>query len=160
MDEEDVLGNIPLFANLTNVDLQKLSEITREVMFDKGNRVFKEGSIGDSLYLITSGSVRVLKRGRAADEEVTTLGPGEHFGEMAIIDEGLRSATIEAIERTRLIQIRREELEHLLATDLELAYKVYSTMAKYLCLRLRQTTYGFASKIELQNFLLGYLFQH
>ena len=160
MDKNVALGNIPLFANLTGTDLEKLSEIAREVVFDKGKRVFEEGSIGDSLYLIVSGSVRVLKKGRAADEEVTTLGPGEHFGEMAIIDEGLRSATIEAIERTHLIQIKRADLEHLLATDLDMAYKIYSTMAKYLCLRLRQTTYGFASKTELQNFLLGYMFQH
>ena len=160
MEKTDLLRQIPLFKDLTGADLQKINEITKEATFDKGQRVFTEGSIGDSLFIIKAGLVRVLKKGRMANEEVSTLNSGQHFGEMALIDDGPRSATIEAVENTQLLQIKREELEGLLAMDLEFARRIYQTMAKYLCLRLRQTTKDFASSTETANMLNAYIFQY
>ena len=160
MEKIDLLRQIPLFKDLTDADLQKISEITREVTFAKGQRVFTEGSIGDSLFVIADGLVRVLKKGRIANEEVSTLKSGQHFGEMALIDDGPRSTTIEAVENTQLLEIKREELESLLAMNLEDAYRIYQTMAKYLCLRLRQTTKEFAFSTEMKNLLNDYIYQY
>jgi len=160
MERRNLLRQIPLFADLTSTDLQKLNEIARDVTFDKGQIIFTEGSVGDSLFFINSGSVRVLKKGNIGKEEVASLNSGKHFGEMALIDDGPRSATVEAVENTKLIQIKREELEKILAMDLDFAYRMYRIMAKYLCLRLRQTTKDFAFKTETVNMLNSYIFQY
>jgi CRP-like cAMP-binding protein len=154
------LGQIPLFKGLTSDDLQKISEITEDVTFQAGQLIFTEGSIGDSLFVLNSGSVRVLKKGNTGDEEVASLTSGQHFGEMALIDEGPRSATIEATEPTKLIQIKRENMENLLAKDPDLAHRLYRTMARYLCFRLRQTTKDFASTTEAANMWKSYIFQY
>jgi len=160
MDRVKILGQIPLFKDLTSADLQKLSDIAKDVTFDKGQHVFQEGSIGDSLFAIESGSVCVVKGASVGGEEVASLSSGQHFGEMALIDDGPRSATIEAAEPTTLVQIKREDLENLLATDLDLAHRIYRTMAKYLCFRLRQTTKDFATTAEKAKMLNSYIFQY
>ena len=160
MESTSLLRQIPLFKELTSADLEKLSEIASNVTFDRGERIFAEESTGDSLFIVNSGLVRVLKKGRMENDEVASLRVGQHFGEMALIDDGPRSATIEAAEPTQLIQIKREDLENLLATDLDLAHRLYRTMAKYLCLRLRQTTKDFASTAETANMLNSYIFQY
>jgi len=68
------------------------------------------------------------------------MGPGQHFGEMAIIYDDTRSATVEVIENTGLVRIKRDDLENLLAQDDILAHRVYKALIKYLSRRLRQTT--------------------
>jgi CRP-like cAMP-binding protein len=160
MDRVKILGQIPLFKDLTGADLQKLSNIAKEVTFGKGQHVFEEGNTGDSLFAIESGLVRVVKSASVGGEEVATLNSGQHFGEMALIDDGPRSATIEAVEPTTLVQIKRDDLEGLLATDLDLAHRIYKIMAKYLCFRLRQTTKDFATTVEKANMLNSYIFQY
>ena len=140
MERPTLLRHIPLFRDLSDTDLQKLIVIAKEVNFDKGQQVFIEGSIGDSVFAIKSGSVRVFKKRDDGNEEVASLGFGQHFGEMALIDDETRSATIETVEPTKLVQIKRGDLENLLVQDVSLAHKVYKALARYLCRRLRQTT--------------------
>ena len=160
MEKTNLLHQIPLFKKLTSADLQKLNEIVMNVTFDKGQRIFTEGIPGDSLFVINSGLVKVFKKGRVENEEVVSLGPGQHFGEMALIDDGPRSTTIEAVEYTKLLQIKREDLETLLAADLGFARRIYRTMAQYLCLRLRQTTKDFAFTTETAKELKFYVSQY
>jgi len=91
----------------------------------------------------------VLKNVHEEDEEVFRMGAGQHFGEMALINDDTRSATIKAIERTELIRIKRQDLERLLAQDDALAHRVYRVIARYLCGRLRQTTADLAFMKEV-----------
>lgn len=141
MEKPMLLRHVPLFKDLSSSDLQRLVGIVKEVNFNEGQKVFAEGHIGDSLFVIKSGSVRVLKKGYGNEnEEVASLSYGQHFGEMALIDDETRSATVEAAEYTNLIQINRGDLESLLVQDTPLAHKVYKALAKYLCRRLRHTT--------------------
>ena len=93
-------------------------------------------------------------------EEVVSLSSGQHFGEMALIDGGPRSTTIEAVEDTKLLQIKREDLENLLDTDLGFMRGIYRTIAKYLCLRLRQTTKDLAFTAETAKELKYYISQY
>ncbi len=137
MQKVDLLKQIPLFKGLEQSDLWKISEIATEESLAVGGQVFSEGSAGDSLYAIKYGTVRVLKGG---DQEVARMGPGQHFGEMALVDDETRSATIDAVEHTELIRIKRDDLEKLLAKEAALGVRVYKAFARYLCLRLRQTT--------------------
>jgi CRP-like cAMP-binding protein len=140
MKNIDLIRQLPLFRNLDEADLYKLAAIATEQTFSAGCQIFMERSIGDSLFIIKYGTVRVVKQGEREDEEVTYMGSGQHFGEMALIDDEPRSATVEAVEHTETICIKRKDLESLLAQDNKLGFGVYRRFAKYLCFRLRETT--------------------
>jgi CRP/FNR family cyclic AMP-dependent transcriptional regulator len=136
-----------LFQGLDNDDLYLLSQIATEEMFPMTYHVFDEGTIGDSFFIIKYGTVAVIK----GNEEVARMCEGQHFGEMALIDNETRSATITTVERTELIRIKRQDLEKLLAQDDALGMRVYRVLARYLCNRLRQTTADLAFMREVSK---------
>lgn len=140
MDKIKTLRGISLFADLSADDTQRLSEIASTVSFKKGEHIFVERDIGDALFVITSGLVRVLKKGSEGNEEIARLNSGQPFGEMTVIDKEKRSATVEALEDTELLRIEHGKLKALLAQDDSFAGRVYETFSVYLCRRLRDTT--------------------
>lgn len=140
MEKEELIRQIALFRGLDSADLRRLGEIATEETLGTGQEIFAEGTPGDSLFAVKYGTVRVLKQGREGKEEVARMSSGEHFGEMALIDSAPRSATVDTVERTELVRIRREDLENLLAQDDALGHRGYKAFARYLCLRLQQTT--------------------
>ena len=156
MDKIDSIKRIPLFADLSNDDVKKLADIAEEVSLNKGEKVFTERDIGDSLFMITSGSVRVIKKGSEGGEEIARLNSGQHFGEIAIIDKDNRSATVETLEDTKLIKIEHGKLEAFLAQDEDLACRTYKSFAKYLCRRLRQTTKDLTHMMDITKQLRKY----
>jgi CRP-like cAMP-binding protein len=150
MEKAKLLGQTLLFRGLGSTYLEKLAGIATEISFEKDKQVFTEGGAGDSLFVIEFGSVRVLKKGSEGYEEVARMGSGEHFGEMALVDsEPRRSGTVEALEHTQLLQIKRRDLEYLLAQDVGLASRVYEALARYLSDRLRLTTKALSSMMDI-----------
>jgi CRP-like cAMP-binding protein len=90
----DAIRRVPLFAELSDDELAQVARLFKQRTFAAGETVAKEGSGGAAFYLIESGSANVTVAGR----ERAGLGPGDYFGEIALIDEGARSATITAVE--------------------------------------------------------------
>jgi CRP/FNR family transcriptional regulator, cyclic AMP receptor protein len=88
----EVLQYVPLFAELNKREIQEIARLFKEHRFSKGDIVVKEGAGGDTFFLIDSGEATVFIGGRGH----TTLKPGDYFGEIALIDEGTRMATITA----------------------------------------------------------------
>jgi CRP/FNR family transcriptional regulator, cyclic AMP receptor protein len=88
----EALERVPLFSGLNKRELQKIARLFKSRRFSKGETVVKEGSGGAAFFVIESGEVTVFIGGK----EHTTLKPGEFFGEIALIDEGTRMATIRA----------------------------------------------------------------
>lgn len=88
--------------------------------FEKGEIIFHEGDIGDFLYIITSGSVEVLKMKKGVAESVAILSKGEYFGEMALVNERTRSATIRCLEATNVLALRKSDFGLLVANFDEL----------------------------------------
>jgi CRP/FNR family cyclic AMP-dependent transcriptional regulator len=86
------LRPVPLFADLTDDELAQVALLLKERHFAAGDTVVKEGADGAAFFLILSGEAKVTVRGA----ERTSLGPGDYFGEIALIDEDVRSATIMA----------------------------------------------------------------
>jgi CRP/FNR family cyclic AMP-dependent transcriptional regulator len=140
MEKLEIMQQVLLFRDLDKEDLSRLAEIATEERFPMGYQIFAEGTVGDSLYIVKYGTAAVLKNVHEEDEEMAHMGCGQHFGEMALISDETRSATIKAVERTELIRIKRQDLERLLAQDPALAHRVYRAIARYLCGRLRETT--------------------
>lgn len=88
----DVLRRVPLFADLTDRELAQVARLLKERRFAAGETLVREGTGGAAFFLIESGEATVSVGGRPR----SPLGPGDHFGELALIDEGVRSATITA----------------------------------------------------------------
>ena len=89
----EALQRLPLFADLTVHELQHIARLFKERRFPKGETVVKEGSGGAAFFVIESGEATVFIGGK----EHSTLKPGDYFGEVALIDEGARMATITAL---------------------------------------------------------------
>ena len=88
----DVLRRVPLFADLADDDLAQVASVFKERRFAAGETIIQQGSGAAAFFVIESGETAVLVDG----EERRTLGPGDHFGEMALIDAGTRTATVVA----------------------------------------------------------------
>jgi CRP-like cAMP-binding protein len=88
----EALRNVPLFATLEEKDLEQLARQLHERRFPEGAEVTSEGSTGAGFFVIAAGNAEVF----VAGEHKATLGTGDHFGEIALIDDGVRSASIVA----------------------------------------------------------------
>jgi CRP/FNR family transcriptional regulator, cyclic AMP receptor protein len=88
----ETLRSVPLFANLPDRELELLSKQMHERRFPEGSEVTTEGATGAGFFVIAEGNADVSVRG----EHRTTIGPGDYFGEIALIDDGVRSASITA----------------------------------------------------------------
>jgi CRP/FNR family cyclic AMP-dependent transcriptional regulator len=132
------LGNMNLFRGLADHGLERIAAIAGEESHEANSFVFREGEMGDKLYLILDGKVRISRNLPGMGEEaLAVLGPGEAFGEMSLIDDTPRSADAVVHERTRLLVITREAFEDLLFVHKDLAYEILWNFVKTLSGRLR-----------------------
>ena len=136
MQNDDLLAQCFLFKHLDRGELHLLAEASDTVQYAAHDIIFDDHTVGDCMYFIRYGTVAVEKD----DEEIARLGQGSHFGEVALLDGGNRSATVTAVEHTELLKLDRGRFEALLASDTKLASDVYHTLCVYLCGRLRRTT--------------------
>jgi CRP-like cAMP-binding protein/HEAT repeat protein len=125
LEEILILKKIPLFMNLSMELLKDISEITEERHCCTGQIVFEEGDIGDEMYLIYSGTVKIFKGGRSTEEIVlSTLGEKGYFGEMALLDDAPRSASAMVLEPSVLSVLSREKLYALIYEKPEIAIEI------------------------------------
>ncbi len=137
---EDALAKIRIFEGITPVGLRKIASLAREESFRLGHVIFREGDGGGALYLILDGKVRISREVSGLGEEaLAVLGPGDAFGEMALIEDFPRSADARVHERCRLLVIEKEALEDLLFLHKDLAYEILWNFVKTLSGRLRET---------------------
>jgi len=98
----DVLSKVPLFSELNQRQLKRLANDFRERRYKEGISIVRQGEMsGIGFFVITEGVAAVEIDGR----EVATLGPGDHFGELALISEGLRTATVRSITPLECVEI-------------------------------------------------------
>lgn len=136
----ELLQDTFLFRNLNFSETQALSRLSHYERRKAGEWIIEEGSLGEALYLIQSGRVKVLKGEGAEVEELAELGPAELFGEMSLIEDALTSASVKAHTEVELLVIRRGDFEKLLADNEKLALKVYKSFCRTLSERLRRTS--------------------
>jgi len=136
----DLLARVPLFEGLTQAQLKKVAEVCETEEVHRGAYVFREGEPGASMYVVVQGKVRISRQMPGMGEEaLTILEAGSAFGEMAVVEEGVRSADAIAHESASLLRIGRDRLDQLLFTDKELAYSVLWALVRTLSGRLRET---------------------
>jgi len=127
-DPADVLPAVPLFAGLSQAETDQLATRFKARKFAAGETVIREGSGGAAFYLIDTGEARVTIRG----DEVAALGPGDHFGEIALIDAGERLATVTATTDLVCHGITYWEFRPLVEDNGTIGWKLLQSMAKML----------------------------
>lgn len=131
-----VLKGMPLFKHLTYKEVIRVLNLTTVVQVTAGGTVFREREPGEELFVILGGRVRLHKDG----VQLVMLGRGAHFGEMALVDRAMRSATATAEEDTRLLALRRRDFYEILRKESPLAVKLLWSFVQVLTERLRKTT--------------------
>ncbi len=132
----EVLKQMPLFRHLTYKEIIRVLNLTEVSDFESGETLLVEGDMGDELYILLKGKVRLHKDGAF----ITNLLPGAHLGEMALIDRTARSVTATAEERSRVLILRRREFYEIIRKDPPLSVKLLWSFVQVLADRLRKTT--------------------
>ncbi len=133
------LNECPLFAEFNQVELSAMKAITQRSRIEPGVCLFRENEPGESLVVITNGSLRITKQApEGGDEEVAVLSSGSYIGEMALFGKGLRSATGTALEATDIALIPYVTLQGFLDTNPVTAAKFYKAVATGMARRLAQ----------------------
>lgn len=142
-----------IFAGLDEEELALVGEICREQRFVSGEHVFREGEIGDRLYLIVDGEVRITRQIPGSGEEaLAVLKPGSLFGEMAVLDHGPRSTDAIANRETTCLTILRSDFELLLQRNRDMAVAVLWAVVRLVSKRLRATNDSLQSFLAMSMF--------
>jgi CRP-like cAMP-binding protein len=139
-DRLEQLKSVELFSGLKQPALELIARIASEETHKRGDKIFRHGDPGEKLYLILEGKVRISREIPGMGEEaLAVLGPGQMFGEMALLDESPRSADANVHDTCRLLAVPRDGFDDLLYLNKELAYEVLWSIVRMLLRRLRET---------------------
>jgi CRP-like cAMP-binding protein len=124
-DTATALGRTPLFGNLTRAELVELAKLTEDLEVDAGKVLAREGDIGQEFFVIVDGEVAVTKGG----EDVRRLGPGDFFGEIALVWESpRRTATVVAESPVRFFVLTRQSFRSLIDHHPDIEGKVLDAL--------------------------------
>jgi PPM family protein phosphatase len=145
--KRELLSKMPLFARLNEREMLRIMQVAEVVSYETGEMVVQEGDRGDELFIVLSGEVRISR----GETILNDFGPGEHFGEMALIRAVPRSATVIASEPSELIVLHRSDFFEILRKEAELAVKLLWQFLGVLADRLDQTSRDLSSAREELN---------
>ncbi len=131
-----LLQRVPVFSALGDDELSRVADVAVPRQFEAGEAVFREGDASNTCYIVRSGRARAIRDhfdGRSIT--LATFGPGDIFGELAMFDDELRSATVEAAESTEAVAILGGDMRRLLREHPDIAVKLLAALGR----RLRET---------------------
>jgi signal transduction histidine kinase len=131
---KEFLRHLQLFENLSEADLDWLLAQAESVEIPGGENLIEEGKLGDAAYIILDGEFEVVKKSDVQNIVIAVREPGEVFGEMALLDQSPRMATVHALRDSKVLKIRGETFQQLLAHSSSAALSILQTVSK----RLRQ----------------------
>jgi len=122
------LSEVELFSDLSQKDLGRIVENTKETTHSAGQTIVTDGQVGAGFHLILEGKASVFRGGRT----VATLGPGDYFGEMALIDGGRRTATVRAESDIVTLFLAQWAFKPLVRDNAQMAWKLLVHLTKRL----------------------------
>jgi CRP/FNR family transcriptional regulator, cyclic AMP receptor protein len=138
MEELELLRTVPIFSELTDDDVASLARLASRRRYPKDQVVFFENEEGDFFFMILEGRIKVTILGDDGREVIlTVLGPGDFFGEMALLDNEPRSATAIAVEDSELLSLHRTDFQTVLTEN----RSITSALIKSLTARLRKANH-------------------
>lgn len=133
------LRSLSLFVSLTPAELKIVDGLLHERRFVKDEVIFDKGDEGQAIYIILDGKVLILPQGKPGDGPVIELGPGDFFGDLALLDNSVRSAQARAAVDTTLAVFFRTDFLNLLETHGLITSKISLQLARHIGRRLRET---------------------
>jgi len=132
----ELLGGVPVFSTLEQGDLERIAQLAVPRDFEPGEVVFREGDSSDTCYVVSGGRARAIRSHRDGRTiTLATFGPGDIFGELALFEDELRSATVEAIERTSVLGVLGPDMRRLMNEHAEISARLVIALGR----RLRET---------------------
>jgi CRP-like cAMP-binding protein len=131
-DLKEILARNELFKGLNDESVDRILRHFETVSFDKDGVVCREGEAGDSMFIIVSGSVAVLKDMGWGQRELKKIGANEAFGEMALISKEVRSATVKTLENTECLRLDKRGFTELIDQDSLFAQRVAKVLTQRL----------------------------
>lgn len=131
----DLLRRVPLFSDLDDDELEQIAPSFKERTFDAGAVIAEEGKGGVGFFVIEDGTAKITVRGK----ERATVGPGGYFGEIALIDDGPRTATVIAEGELHCYGLTSWEFRPLVEANSTIAWKLLQAMAKMFRASQRET---------------------
>ncbi len=133
MNTTDFLATVSLFKSLDSAELLKFGELVREKSYPKGSVILFEDDPGDSLFVVRDGRVKVVLVADDGREVILgILGVGEHFGELALIDDQPRSAHVIAMEESTLLVLRRDDFRRRVEANPIVAWSLLTELSRRL----------------------------
>ena len=131
LDKTIILKGVNIFSGLTSEEVFQIAQIAIEERYLAEEVIFREGDVGDSMFIIIDGSVSVYNQKKV----ITTLEKGECFGEMTLLDRGPRSSSIRTVTDTAVLKINEESFYALVSGNIEIIKGIVKILSK----RLRQS---------------------
>ncbi len=129
----DFLATVPLLSGLDRSELRRFGELTREKFYPRGSVILFENDPGDSLFVVREGRVKVVLIGEDGREVILgVLSVGDHFGELALIDDGPRSAHVIAMEDSNLLVLRRDDFRRRVESTPSVAWSLLTELSRRL----------------------------
>ena len=122
------LAMVPMFAACSRKELQIIAHRAEELPVAEGDKIVTEGQLGHEFFVIMTGSAQVLRNGK----KLAMLGPGDFFGELALLDHARRNATVQAVTPMTVVLLARREFDGLLAEAPSVSHKLLVGMARRL----------------------------
>ncbi len=122
----NVLGAVPLFEGLSKRQLKKVADLAEVAVFMAGAKLVEQGVVGDSFYIVLTGQAKVVANGRT----VNHLLPGDHFGEISLLDGEPRSASVVSETQMTLVVITQKQFFAMLAKDPEVSICILEGLAR------------------------------
>jgi CRP-like cAMP-binding protein len=149
-----MLRGLDIFAGLDDAALMELGHFFKERVFDQQEVIFEEGSIGSSMMIIASGEVRVTQKSDTdAEEALVILKKGDVFGEMALLEDLPRSATIIAHTGVISLEISRDDFLNYIHKNSKDGVKILLKLSRILSSRLRETDVKLKTFVSLSRWL-------
>jgi CRP-like cAMP-binding protein len=151
-----MLKGLNIFADLDNASLLELGRLFKEKVFEQQEIIFDEGSIGNSMLIITSGEVRITQKADScteseAEEALVILKKGDVFGEMALLEDLPRSATTIAHTGVITLEISRDDFLNYINNNCENGVKILLKLSRILSSRLRETDVKLKTFVSLSR---------
>ena len=125
------LAKVPLFQKLSPEEIRQLEGLAKPKQFPKGTAVFMQDDPSDSLYVVVSGSSKVFQTSEDGKAQVlNTIGPGEAFGELAMIEGRPRTATVETLEKSEMLALSRKDFEDFAAKHPQVLWKLLASLSE------------------------------
>lgn len=128
MAHEEFLAKVPIFANCTPEEIATIASVAQDAFFQPGQIIVTQGTPGQAFYLILTGRVEILREGTS----LGAFGSGDFFGEMSLLDQAPRSATIRAIDDVTCLMLSSWDFKAVLERHPSIAIKLLEVLSRRL----------------------------